>query len=260
MKKFMILGLAIILMGISDSNAYAHFLWVNADNYFPEVGEEITISLGWGHHFPNDGQMKADKLSKIYMIGPKGEKLDLNIKPIGEKGVVSPIKVKLENSGTYLVVVEKKSGFVTKTTQGYKYQSKDNFNNAIKGYWSEGNAKAIVTVKKAGGDAFKSRINQRFEVIPFKNPGQLKEQDYLPVRLLLDGKPHKSYVYATYEGFSEDKDTFAYTTRIDKEGNAKIRLLKNKTWLIKANDELPYSDPEKADVFSFTSTITFGVK
>ncbi len=260
MRKFTILGLAILLAGMVSSNAYAHYLWVNVDNYSAKVGEEITISLGWGHQFPVDGQIAADKLQRLYLISPEGKEIPLNLKSEGGKGLAAPVKLKLEKPGSYLVVVEKKSSFVTKTTEGYKYQSQKGLKGVISSSWSEGSAKAVIRVGESSGNSFQKAINQRYQVIPLDDPAGLKEGDYLRVKVTLDGKPYSTSVYATYAGFSKGKDTFAYTTRTDKEGIAKIKILKSGAWLVKASDEIPYPDTKEADKYSFTSTLTFGIK
>ena len=260
MRKFMILGLAILLVAVISSNAYAHYLWVNVDNYNPKAGEEIIISLGYGHHFPEDGLPAADKLQMIYLISPEGKEIPLELNAEGEKGLAAPVKARLDKPGTYLVVIEKKSGFVTKTTEGYKYQSKKGLKGVIKSSWSEGSAKAIINASGASGNSFQKEISGRYQVIPLDDPANLKEGDYLRVKVSLDGKPYSTTVYATYAGFSSEKDTFAYTTQTDKEGIAKVRILKPGVWLIKASDEIPYPNTEEADDYSFTSTLTFGIK
>jgi len=59
LKKVSFLGLTALLLCLSSRNAFAHFLWVNADHYSIETGEEVTLSLGWGHDFPEGGPMSA---------------------------------------------------------------------------------------------------------------------------------------------------------------------------------------------------------
>jgi uncharacterized GH25 family protein len=260
MRRFIILGLAILLMGMISSNAYAHYLWVNADNYNPEAGEEITISLGWGHHFPEGSLPAADRLKRMYLISPEGEEIPLELEAEGEEGLVASVKMRLDKPGAYLLVVIKKSGFVTKTTEGYKYQSKKELKGVIKSFWSEGSAKAIINVGGTSGDSLQKEIGQRYEVVPLDNPGKLKEGDYLRVKVILDGVPYRTMVYATYAGFATEKDAFAYTTRTNEEGIAKIKILKSGVWLIKASDKIPYPDSEEADNYSFTSTLTFEIK
>ena len=263
MRKYMILGLVILLVAMVSSNAYAHYCWINVDNYSPKVDEEVVISIGYGHRFPVDDVFKkAEDIESFYLVDPEGKILPLEVKTQGEgeEKQVSPVKIRLKRSGTYLIIFEKKSKFLTKTTEGWKYQSKKGLRNVIKSYWSEGSAKAIINVDQISGNFFQKEINKRYQVIPLDNPGKLKEGDYLSVKVLLDGKPYSTKVFATYAGFSTEKETFAYTTQTDKEGIVKIKILKSGAWLIKARDEIPYPDPEEADVYSFTSSLTFEIK
>jgi len=257
MKKFIISIFLVLFSG----EAYAHYFWLNVDNYYPEAGEEITISVGYGHNFPKDAGASADRLDKLFIIDPEGRIMPLEIKAEGEQGVVAPLKIRFEKEGTYLAVLIKKSGFVCKTTKGYIHKSKKELNGVISSSWSEASAKAIINVGSPQGEAFREKIEQRFQLIALKNPGQLKKGDYLPVKLILDGEPYRTWVNATYAGFSPERDTFAYTTRVNKEDMvAKIKILEKGIWLIKTGDEIPYPDTEEADVFSFTSTLTFEVK
>ncbi len=261
MRKIMIFGLAILLAGLLTSNAYAHDLWVSVDNYNPKVNEEFTISLEWGHVFPGSGPIEIDRIERIYLISPDGKEMPLTIRAKGEKEVVAPIKMKLDKIGTYLVVAEKKSYFATLTTDGYKKQSKKGLKDVIWSYWVEScPAKAIINVGAASGNSFRKGNKQRFQMIPLDNSADLKEGDYLHVKVTLDGKPHSTFVYATYAGFSLEHDTFAYSTHGDKDGIAKIKILKPGIWLVKAHDKSPYPDIKETDNYYFTSTLTFGIK
>lgn len=90
--------------------------------------------------------------------------------------------------------------------------------------------------------------------------GILKTGDTIPVQLFLDDKPFRSYLYATYEGFTEEKDTFAYATRIPSDFTGKVKVSHQGLWYIMAKDDIPYPDTTKADKFSFSCNITFMVK
>jgi uncharacterized GH25 family protein len=223
------------------------------------VGEEVLISFGWGHRFPRDGMIKADRLKKVYILDPEGKEIPLEVQK-DEKGYAMPIKVKFDKPGTYLIVAERKSGFISKTTRGYFPKPKDELKSVIKALWSEGSAKAIVNVEKPSGIPFLKAIFQRYQIIPLENPWNLKPGDKLGLMVILDGSPYRSWVYAVYEGFTDEKDTFAYATRSNKDGVAKIKILNPGIWLIKADEKLPYPDKSKADYYSFTSTLTFEVK
>ena len=261
MKKFIISGLISVLIVLLPGKVSAHYLWLNVDNYNPGVGKEITISVGYGHNFPKDAGANADRLDKLFFIDPEGVIIPLEIKTEGDQGVVAPVKIRLNKEGTYLAVLTRKSGFVSKTTKGYIHKSKKELEGVLSSSWSEASATAIINVGSPKGESFQKEIEQRFQLIALKNPGKLKKSDYLPVKLILDRKPYRTWVNATYAGFSPERDTFAYTTRVNKEEMvAKIKILEKGVWLIKASDKIPYPDPEEADEFSFTSTFTFEVK
>lgn len=260
MKKSIVIGLVTFLLGLISTDVYAHYFWINVDNYNPKPGEEITISIGYGHKFPEDSEPSASMVSqlKLYLVDPNKKIMPLKIKAKDEKGV-EYIKVRLEKPGTYLVVLTK-AGFVCKTTKGYFYESKKKLKNVLESKWSEEVAKALVHVGSPVGDTFQEKIEQRYQIIPLQDPGKLKKGDYLPLKVVLDDETHRTWMYATYVGFSEESDTFCYVTRANKEGIAKIRIIKPGIWLIKTSDELPYPNPKEADIYSFTSTLTFEMK
>ncbi|MBW1689400.1 MAG: DUF4198 domain-containing protein [Deltaproteobacteria bacterium] len=259
MKRTFILGVALFIFtaGVIAPPAYAHYLWLTVDKYNPNPGEEINIFIGWGHKFPRDSEPRAKMVSKmtLFIINPQGKKIPLSIKPKAEKGV-APIKVMLKSPGTYLAVLAMKT-FVSKTTEGYFYKPKDDLKNVLKSSWSETVAKAIINVGSPGGKTFSKELRYHYQIVPLENPINLKEGDLLPVKVMLNGKPVRTWVYARYASFSQYKDTFAWTTRTNKEGVARVKILKKDLWLIKTNDSLPYENLKKADKYSFTATLTF---
>ena len=67
-------------------------------------------------------------------------------------------------------------------------------------------------------------------------------------------------MFATYAGFSTEKDTFAYATKTDKKGEARIKILQSGIWLVKVTHEIPYTNPEECDFQSYVGTLTFMVE
>ena len=53
-------------------------------------------------------------------------------------------------------------------------------------------AKTLINVGKVEGNPFSRSLGQRFEIIPLKNPANLKPGDWLEFKVLLDGKPPKA--------------------------------------------------------------------
>ncbi len=243
---------------VSCSVASAHYLWINVSDYHPKVGEPIEVEIGWGHRFPVDETIDKEKfLKRIYVVGPDGSTLPL--KPTS--GIRFEVtKENVKKPGSYLVVAEVKEGFVTKTTDGYRLQSKKGLENAINCFRYDKRTKAVVNVEK-GGKQFSRVMGHPLEIIPLKSPDKLKEGDDLPVKVLFKNEPLEgAYLDATYAGFSEEKGIFAHRSQTDKKGIGKITILKPGIWFVKADHKIPYSNPDECDDYSYCATLTFEVK
>jgi uncharacterized GH25 family protein len=258
MKKMsmwsMLSAVAILL---SSSTVFAHYASVTTDNYNPAPGKEITVNICVGHKFPADGEMKREAYDKtrLEVIDPQGQAKQITVQPEAEKGN-KPISLKLDSPGVYTIALTQKN-FSTKTTQGYKYQPKNELQNAISSSWSETVSKAVVNVGPVGQQFEAKAGKERFQIVPLENPLKIGKGGLLQVKVTLDGQPWQGMVFATYQNFSDIEDTFAYATRSDKEGIAKIKMIENGLWLIKVDHTYPYENKNEADEYSLKATLTF---
>ena len=237
--------------------AAAHYASITLDNYSPRPGETVTVTIGFGHVFPGDGAMRraAYAHTRLVMVSPKGERSTVDIEPLAEKGN-KPIEIRFDEPGVHTLALVLKH-FSTKTTKGYKYQPKNELTSVLHSKWSETVSKALVSVQGKGRDVMPSATEDRFQITALKEPGPLPRDGYLPVKVTLDGKPWRGMVFATYAGFSDRSDAFAYAVRTDKEGVAEIKLLQKGLWLVKADHTYPYEAKEKADDYALKATLTF---
>lgn len=256
MKKITIITVLYLgLVSLFCTQAQAHFPWINVDNYSPDTGDSVLMTIGWGHHYPLGGFLKKDDLESMSIVDPDGRKeavtslSNLEFRP--ESNFSKP--------GAYLIVAKRKTGFYTKTTQGGKRQSKEGLRNVIKCSRSQMCMKAIVNVGDGLGK-LDLKVGHPLEIIPLTNPAELKAGDYLEVQVLWHGKPYNDRIFATYMGFSTEKDVFAYTSKTDRQGMGRIRILQPGIWLIKAEHQQPYPDQDVCDVESFVATLTLEVK
>lgn len=259
--------IVLFLLVAFTPKTYAHFLWLNVDDYTPKKGQVVHITLGWGHKFPETPTPPREEMVKklnLFLVDPEGQKTSLNISI--KDGKPQPVKVKTTKNGVYLVIAIAKH-FVSKTTEGYFYKPKDKLKNkeVIYSKWSETTAIAIISVGKTRNFNIVKNLNilnslgANFHVLPLVNPSVLKEGEIFKVKTLFYGKPYPTWIYATYEGFSEFKDTYAWTTKTDKKGIANIKILKRGVnWLLKSEVKKHYLDPQKADIVNYKCSITFG--
>ena len=254
LSKTVILGTVLLATLILPLSAHAHFPWVNLVDYTPDKGAALNLIIGWGHHYPVDGFLKKDALADIALIGPDNN----TPKIIYTSEAELQSETSLSREGTYIVAAQRKAGFYTKTAHGGKPVSKKGLNDAIRCSYSHMCMKAVANVGKGGrADML---VGQPIEIIPLENPGNLRAGDYLPIRVVADGKPYNGDVFATYAGFSTEKDTFAYATKTDKKGEARIKILQSGIWLVKVTHEIPYTNPEECDFQSYVGTLTFMVE
>ncbi|MCC6302787.1 MAG: DUF4198 domain-containing protein [Gammaproteobacteria bacterium] len=252
LKHLMQTGIAGGLL-LTAASAYAHFPWISVPDYSLKQGKSSPVYVISGHSFPVDVPMAADRLDSLELVGPDG-----NRAKVEQKGTIYATP-ELKTSGTYLLVGTQKNAFFTRTKDGGKRQSKEGLKDVIKCAYSAKTMKAILSTG-AGDGSLSNTFGHPLEIIPLNNPATLKVNDSLDVQVLLHGKPYDGMVFATYSGFSNEENTYAYAVATDEEGKASIRLLSTGSWLVKASVEQPYPDPKVCDVESYSSTLTFGVQ
>ncbi|PIU31873.1 MAG: hypothetical protein COT06_05800 [Syntrophobacteraceae bacterium CG07_land_8_20_14_0_80_61_8] len=258
-KAARILATAVLLSAVQVSVGHAHDTWITMQDYVLSKSKPAVLTVASSHHFPalENEFMTQDRIDKVILMSSDGKELSAAAQ--GDKDYQS--EVPLDAQGTYMAVAIPQHGFSSKTTEGYQRgKSKKDLKNVIECRYSERYGKALFTVGTPGGDVFSRSLGHKMEIIPMKDPAMLKEGDDLPVKVLIEGQPARTYVYGTYAGFSSESNTFAYTTYADKEGIAKIKIIKAGTWLLLAKQEMPYSDPTVCDKLSYAASLTFQVR
>lgn len=260
-KTLSIVGLVIALsLTIFGSAAYACWPWFNLTDYTMEPGSRATCYMALGHRFPlGHSFISYDKtawasIDKLYMLSPDGAERKVQQRKLedGTRAQVQFETVDKLKSGTHLLVLQTKKDF----REAGKYGAEKSSLNRM---W----AKAIVNIGESGGSAFKKMLGHGLEIVPLKDPANLRVNDYLPVKILLNGEPLKStWILATYMGFSPDPDVFAHTAKSSKDGTGEIRILQPGIWRIRVDHKGPAPDPKKigADVIDYRATLTFEVR
>ncbi len=256
-KRMAIAGVFLFL-SLFAFDAQAHYMWLNVSDYTPVENRAANFSIGWGHAFCNpvmDILYRGDNLGQIYMIGPDGKEIKVNA--LNEFQYASADKL---SQGTYIAMVHRKEGFSTKTAQGYVHEPRKGLKNVIYSRYLGMYGKAIVNVGAPTQDkSFMKPVGIPLEIVPLVNPSDLKAGDYFTFKLLAQGKPLAENINASYAGFSYD-GAWAYTTRTKQDGIGEIKILSSGIWIIKANYKAPYPEPDKADEYSYTTSLTFEVR
>lgn len=236
------------------AKTWAHYPWIELENQAPASGTAPRFRIGWGHSLPAEDFLKMEDAEEVLILSATGA-------PIAASAQSATLFAPQDElvDGTYLVAAKRKPGFYTKTTEGGKRQSKKGLDNAVKCSWSTMSAKGIVNV--GGGSETVDRVaGHPLEIIPLKNPARLKAGEPLPVRALFHGKPYSGAIAAVHRGDADEKETPAAAITTDLDGRGEIDISAPGVWLLKAQHELPYQQPEECDVESYVATLTFTVR
>lgn len=271
MKKLVLCFLLIICQALIAMPAGAHMLWLNPENYYPEVGSAVEIGIGWGHQYKAgraDEAVKEGRVAAIQALTPDGRTVDLQEVTLGR------YRLQIEKPGAHVVTARIKPGFFTTTPEGRKWGNKKEVADAVKCTNFHIEAKTVLL---AGGSAERLdvRAGRPLEVIPDADPGQLKVGGQLPVRVLYEGNPLAGTdVKAVYAGFEKKKSDASGTkgkkhhggggypveTVTDADGNADIPLDRAGYWMVVLSHRPDYPDRDTCDQYMYNVTFAFEVR
>lgn len=244
--------IATIFFLLASTHAYAHFPWITAHEG-DDAKEVQEFELGWGHHFPDDGNLSPDRISSITLVTPGGDILD--IPPKDE--IVYTID-SLKPTGMYTITAIQKGGYYSQTTQGGKRGSKTDHSNAISCGFSNNTMKALFS-KGDNNTGARHILGHPLEIVPLTDPAGLNPNEVFPVKVLFHGKPFTGMISATWEGF-EESDDLALEKQVNKDGIVEIPIEKKGLWMIMVHTAEDYPDSDVCDHLKYTATLTFRIK
>ncbi|MBX6423111.1 DUF4198 domain-containing protein [Thermosulfurimonas sp. F29] len=231
MKKLVILGSLCLGFFILANPARGHDLWLYTPHFYFSPGETVNLKICFGHNFPHDDLIiPPESLSPFVVLSPSGKKFTvhdlephpLSKKPRSRKGFVLA-RFTPPEEGVYVVGTARVRRGTPEQVPSGKY------------------AKAIIVVGQNLKGSFTEPLGYRLEIIPLKNPALIKPGEELPVRIMFDGKPLSTFVYATYAGYWSEKEPFPVITRSDARGIARIKIARPGVWMVVCNHRVDFS-------------------
>jgi uncharacterized GH25 family protein len=144
------------------------------------------------------------------------------------------------------------------TPRGSQPGSKLDNPDAIRAQRTEKFSKALVNLS-ATDPGFAAVVGDRLEIVPAANPATLKVGDELPLRVLFEGQPLGTAVYATYQGFSRRDDTYAYYTEAKPDGTAHVRITAPGLWVVRVENRRQVTGNREIDLDVTRATLVFHV-
>lgn len=245
-----------LLLGAVSVTAAAHYPWLTLDRHLPGDGSPLSFEVGWGHSFPKDGTLSADRLESLTLVGAQGAHVIALVDKLERFSVEAAL---LE--GAALLAGVQRSSYYSRTPEGGRRGSKREFPEARSCSYSNNTVKALVGADAAAGAAGES-LGHAFEVLPEAGPGALSAKSVFPVRVLFHGRPWQGEINAIYAGYEKAEGEADYPVQVtsDEDGRAGIPLDRAGHWMLRISTSEPYPKPEVCDQLNYNATLTFSVR
>ena len=253
-KIWISLTLALAAVLVLPMSSQAHMFWLLTDKDAPKVNEPVQVEIGFGHKFPKDEEIKAERLGPVKAVGPDGQEAAL------KKLSTTTYELTPAAAGVYVISAQMVPGFVTRTPQGMKMGTKKGVPDANFCFRFDMAGKTLVNVgdQKQG---FDRSAQSTLEIMPLKNPNTLKVGETLPVKVTFQGKPLAgTEIKFTHDGWHDPDKPFATLGKTDAQGEIQVKLDKPGRWLLIASHKTPYDKLDECDENFFSASLTWRVR
>ncbi len=227
------------LMAAADFAA-AHSLYIQSGRHRVNEGKKTPLFFCYGHHFPVDDGVRANKLASVRVYGPDGAVSELT--PREETGLQSQM-VEYAESGVYVLAAETNPGHYTKwvdkkgrdrSTIKPMSAVKDKASEIVKALYSKQYAKTYVRCGEPDG-SYVARVGLPLELVPMQDPTTLKPGDVLTLKVFRNGQRYfgPGHVDATYGGYSTESEDLAFPGGETSGDTLRITLDHSGKWFIR---------------------------
>ena len=230
-----VLGVLMVFMFLSSVSG--HDIWVER--------QEGKLVVLYGHADKNKfDPIEPAKIKEVKGFDNNGR--DVTVKILQDKNSLSVSPTK----GVAAIALFFDGGFLVKTTDGYKHISKREAKEYIESMQSMKFGKSLFSWNRRFAEPF----GMRFELVPLKNPFDVKKGEALPIKVLFEGKPLEGAT-VRIQGYDGRRSELLS----NKEGMANIVIEKGMQ-IITARHKVPLKDNPDADTLSLGTAMTFEVK
>jgi uncharacterized GH25 family protein len=239
--------LLLMMIGMQIDSAHAHEFIIKPTQLRVESGAKLPFSIMATHFFMVSEEVEPVETVKAWLVeGDKTTPVDVKENHTLETldGVVT-----LNRKGTAVLVAHLQEPIETIKAEDSGRSQK------IK---REKFTKALIGVS-GNDDGDKKVFGHKLEIVPESNVMKTRVGDEITFNILLDGKPLKSQVYATYDGFSRRSMTFAYATESMDDGVAHVKVTSPGVWMVRVEKRIE-ANAKEFDLLSLKATLVFLVQ
>jgi uncharacterized GH25 family protein len=250
-------------------NASAHDLYLMPERFHVVSGETVGVAVHDGDAFP-DSEVSAavERLRDASLGGLQGAAEVRNLHVDGKRVTGS---VTVPGNGDLLLTVRTIPNFIMLEADKFTaYLKEEGLTEVIEARARSGDAakagreryskfaKAIL-LAGAPDEQYRHAVGYAIEIVPEKNPYQLKAGDLLPVQVLFHGAPAAGLqLEAAWAGTGGGK--VQVIGRTDTHGRITVPLASTGKWRLHSLKMERCSDASAADWESYWASLTFEIR
>ncbi len=264
MKKGLLFLICVFVFGIGFSHEYI----LLAYKFIVQTGEKLEVHLFVADGFNVEMERPLQKsITKNFVLISENGKTDLLSS--GSEGQLPVVDKVVDFKGLGLLHLERDFAFITLENEKFKaYLKEDHIENIQIDEVNKKEQKerytrfikALVQSNPIPGDTlYKTRVGQRFEILPLQNPYILKSGDKLQVQVFFDGEPLAGKMI-TARNRTGNKPASVQNSRTNGKGICSFTLNREGDWFVHATHMLPSPKDAETDWDSYWASYSFGME
>ena len=237
MKQSLCITVCYIVVGLfcfSQTGA-AHEFLVKPSSFKAQSGAVNSVEVLSAHVFMESEEVEPLEYVELYRFDGQGKRVMIPLREVEDKPV---LKGEFRDDARASIICGHRKGMLwSKTTQGWKQEGKKNLTGVISSGKYEKFSKALITTS-GENMVLRQPVGHRLELIPLDDPSSFQQGGELLFQVLFEGKPLATEVFATYDGFSSQPNTYAYYSNSNSAGQVAVKIGHQGIWMVRVQHEV----------------------
>ncbi|MFZ1807554.1 MAG: DUF4198 domain-containing protein [Cyclobacteriaceae bacterium] len=264
MKK----SIALLLVFVFTGLVQAHEFWMLPNKFKFDVGEKMILDFRVGEGFEGDhwdlNKHKVEKLSIHNRV------VETNLTDKVDKAKGKNLEYAFNTVGTHMITLQSDAAFIEQSSDefdayliedGLEYVRREREklgeqNSVAKELYTR-YSKLLVQVGARADDTYKNPAGLKFEIIPLKNPYELKSGDYMDCKVVYRGNPVSGGLVKVWSHVGNR--IFLQNIYTESDGMIRFPISSTGPWMV-SSVKMVRSNSPKAEWESMWSSLVFEIE